>query len=129
MHAENAPSKKLLWIGWILSAVPGLMLLSGGVFALMQSPAVIEGTRQAGYTPAILVPLGIIEIVCILLFLIPRTAFFGAVLLTAYFGGAVASHVRLGQNQWIVPVIFGIIVWVALACRDTRFRSFIKHSA
>ena len=55
----------------------------------------------------------------------PATAFYGAILLTAYMGGAVVTHLRIGESQWIVPVVFAVIVWAALTLRDSRFRAFL----
>jgi hypothetical protein len=121
----NTSSKKLLWTGWILSAIPAMMLLSGGIFALTMSPMVVEGIQHAGYPVHLIAPIGIIEILCSVLYLVPRTAFYGAILLTGYFGGAVATHLRIGESQFVVPIVFGIIVWVALALRDARFRAFL----
>ena len=69
--------------------------------------------------------MGTLEFWCALLFVIPRTAGLGALLMTAYFGGAVAAHVRLHQGQWIVPVVFGIIVWAAMLLREPRLRAVL----
>jgi hypothetical protein len=123
--SESAPSKKLLWTGWLLSAIPALMLLSGGINALLKVPMVVQGTARAGYDASSLLPIGLLEIVCTLLFLVPRTAFFGAVLLTAYFGGATATHVRIHESIWFVPVLFGVLTWVALTLRDPRLRAYL----
>lgn len=123
------PSKAQFWIGWVLSAIPSLMLLSGGIFAWLRTPQVVEGTAHAGWPPSLLPVLGSVEILCIVLFLIPRTAVFGALLLTAYFGGAVAAHVRIGETQWVVPVVFGIIVWAAMLLREPRLRALLPLSS
>jgi hypothetical protein len=126
MSADHANSKASTWAGWILSAIPAAMLLSGGIFASMQSPMVVQGTAHLGYPTSLVLTLGIIEFLSALLYLIPQTAFFGAILLTAYFGGAVASHLRIGESQFFIPVIFGIIVWIGLALRDARFRAYLR---
>jgi hypothetical protein len=125
MPTSTPHSKKLIWTGWILSAIPALMLISGGCYALTKTPMVIQGMQHTGYPVSTIAPIGIIEIVCAILFLIPRTAFYGAILLTAYFGGAVATHLRIGESELVVAIVFGIIVWVALALRDPRFRAII----
>ena len=116
------PSKAALWTGWVLSALPALFLLSGSVTAMMHSPQVVEGTAKLGYQASILPVLGAIEFCCAVLYLIPRTAVLGALLLTAYCGGAVASHARLGQAQWVVPVVFGAVVWAGLLLRRPGLR-------
>jgi hypothetical protein len=114
------PSKARLWTGRVLSAVPALFLLSGGVTAWFATQQVIAGTAKLGYPASLLPLLGTIELICIVLYLIPRTAVFGALLLTAYFGGAVASHVRISDPTWIAPVVFGIMVWAGLILRKPR---------
>lgn len=111
--------------GWILSAIPALMLLSGAYFALSGAKMVADGMIHNGYPVSLVKQMGVIELVCMALFLIPRTAFYGAILLTAYMGGAVATHLRIGEPQWIVPVIFGVVVWIALTLRDSKLRSYI----
>ncbi|HEY4356590.1 MAG TPA: DoxX family protein [Acidobacteriaceae bacterium] len=122
---NSQPSKGALWTGWILTILPSIMLLSGAIFAWTRSPQVVEGTAAVGWNPDLLPILGTIEIMCVLLFLIPRTAVFGALLLTAYFGGAVATHVRIGQHNWYGAVIMGIVVWAAMLLREPRLRSVL----
>lgn len=122
---DARPSKAALWTGWILTAIPSLMLSSGAVFAWMRSPQVVEGTSAVGWNPNLLPILGAIEFTCVLLFLIPRTAVFGALLLTAYFGGAVATHVRIGQSTWYGAVLMGVVVWAAMLLREPRLRSLL----
>ena len=114
-------NKAALWIGWILSILIALFIGSGGVNAWIGSQQVIDGTAKLGYSPSILHVLGTIEIVCALVFLVPQTAALGAILLTGFFGGAVASHARIGDPMWVVPVVFGLLVWVALLLRMPRF--------
>ncbi len=116
------PSKAAFWTGWVLTALPALMLLSGSVTAALRSPQVVEGTTRVGFQASFLPVLAGIEFVCAVLYLIPRTAVLGALLLTAYMGGAVAIHLRLGQAQWVVPVIFGAVIWVGLLLRRPGLR-------
>jgi hypothetical protein len=113
------------WLGWVLTFPPAAMLLSGSVMAWMARPVVVQGTAQAGWTPDLLPVIGTLEFFCAILFVIPRTAVFGALLMTAYMGGATASHVRLHQGQWVVPVVFGIIVWAAMLLREPRLRAVL----
>ncbi len=122
MHTtEQRPSKAALYTGWGLSGLLALFLGSGGINAWIASPQVVAGTAKLGYSPSILHALGTVELLCTVLFLIPRIAALGAILLTAYFGGAVASHARLGDPMWVVGVVFGLLVWVALLLRMPRF--------
>ena len=125
VSTNSSPSKAAFWTGWVLTAIPSMMLLSGAVFAWMRSPQVVEGTSAVGWNPSLLPVLGTLEFVCVLLFVIPRTAVFGALLLTAYFGGAVATHVRIGQSTWYGAVIMGIVVWAAMLLREPRLRSVL----
>ena len=118
----EAPSKVAFWAGWLLSVLPSLFLLSGSVMAARQLPQVVEGTAKAGFPASFLPILAGLEFCCVVLYLIPRTAVLGALLLTAYFGGAVASHARLGQPQWVVPVVFGVVVWAGLLLRRPGLR-------
>ncbi len=114
-------SKKMLWTGRVISALPVLMLFFGGVMAFSKPPVVLQSTALFGYPESLVIPLGIVEIVCALFYAIPRTSVFGAVLLTAYFGGATATHVRIGEN-FAGPVLFAILVGIGLYLREGRLR-------
>ncbi len=120
----NAPapavSKKLLWTGRIITALPALFLLFDGAMKLVKPPVVVQGTVQLG-------PLGIVLLACTVLYLIPRTAVLGAILLTGYLGGAVATHVRVGAGWFeiLFPVIFATVIWGGMVLRDARLRALI----
>ena len=120
-------SRKALWAGWILSALPALFLLFDGGMKLFKPEFVVKATVQLGYPERVIVPLGIVLTVCTLLYLIPRTAVLGAILLTGYLGGAVATHVRVGAGLFEItfPVIFGTLLWAGLFLRDRRLRDLI----
>jgi hypothetical protein len=122
----NVPraSKKLVWAGRILSALPIPLLVMSAVMKLSQSPDVVKGFGDFGYDPSILVPLGIVELLCVILYVIPQTAVLGAILLTGYLGGATATHVRVG-DAFIAPVIMGVILWLGLYLRDSRLRALV----
>lgn len=98
-----ATSKKRLWAGRIISALPAFFLLSSGVNMLMKGADVMQSLARMGYPESRAVAIGIIEIVCVVIYVIPRTSILGAILLTAYLGGATASHVRVGDPQFRVP--------------------------
>ena len=122
---QAAPvSKKMLWIGWILSILPALMLLSGGVMSLVKPAFAQEGLAHYGYPVSVALPLGILELVCTALYLIPRTSVFGALLLTAYLGGATATHVRAGEPFYL-PILVGVLVWAGLLLRESRLRPLL----
>jgi uncharacterized membrane protein YphA (DoxX/SURF4 family) len=122
MPLETPPSKAMFWTGWVLSAIPGLFLLSGAFTALSGAKMVVEGMAPFGFNPVILPYLGITELLCSVLYLIPRTAPIGAILMTAYMGGAVVTHARIGDPMWVVPVVFAVIVWIGLLLRRPALR-------
>lgn len=111
-----------LWTGRILSGLAAALLLLGGIMDVLKLPQAVEGAVQAGYPAGVVFPLGVVVLVCVALYAIPRTSVLGAILLTGYLGGATATHVRLGQAQFIAPVVFGVFVWGGLWLRDTRLR-------
>lgn len=117
-------SKKALWTGRIISALPVLLLLFSGTLALMKPPAVVQGIIHLGYPETLAIVLGILQIASAVLYLIPRTSVLGAIFITAYLGGATASHVRVGE-PFFLPVIVAVLVWIGLYLRDGRLRSLI----
>ena len=123
--AENVPiSKKVLWTGRILSAVPVLMLLMSAVMKFAKPPPVVEGFAHLGLPEKLALGLGVLELACTVLYVIPRTAVLGAILLTGYLGGAIVSHLRVG-DPFIGPIIFGVLVWAGLFLREKRLRALI----
>jgi len=118
-------SKAALWTGYVLSALPVLMLLMSGVMKLMRPPSVVEGFVHFGYRENIIVPLGILEIVCTVIYLIPRTSLLGAILVTGYLGGATATLVRVGEPTFFAPAVLGVLAWGGLYLRDPRLRGLI----
>ncbi len=120
-------NKSSLWAGRILSALPALFLLLDGVMKVVKPAFVVEATVQLGYPESVIVGLGVVLVACTILYLIPRTAVFGAILLTGYLGGAVATHVRVGGPMFsiLMPVILGVMLWGGLYLRDERVRSLI----
>ncbi len=124
-NAQTAPvSKKTLWAGRIISALPILMLLFSGVMKLAKPAAVVQEFARLGYAESAALGIGILELVCTIVYLIPRTSILGAILLTGYLGGATATHVRIG-DPFIAPVIVGALVWLGLFLRDDRLRALI----
>jgi hypothetical protein len=124
-------SNKRIWAGGIVSALPVLFLLFDGTIHIMRIPSVVAGFAQAGFPISTAVPLGIIEIVCIILYVIPRTSVLGAILLTGYLGGAVATNVRqqLPMLGYVLfPVYVAVFIWGGLWLRDDRIRSLIPLS-
>ena len=123
---QTAPvSKKLIWAGRITSALPVLMLLASGVMKLMKPDTLVKEFTRLGYDWDATLMLGILEIGCTLVYLIPRTSVLGAILLTGYLGGAVATHVRIGDPSFFAPAIFGVLVWLGLYLREARLRALL----
>jgi uncharacterized membrane protein YphA (DoxX/SURF4 family) len=122
---QTAPvSKKMLWAGRVVSAVPVLVLLISGGSKLAKPPQVTEGFTHLGFDPKVAFGLGILELTCTLLYVIPGTSVLGAILLTGYLGGAIGTHVRLGEPA-IGQTVFGVLVWLGLFLRDARIRALI----
>jgi hypothetical protein len=118
-------STKLLWAGRIVSALPILLLLMSAGMKLSAAPEMVEKmTNLYLYRESSLASIGVLELVCTLIFLVPRTATFGAILLTGYLGGAVATHVRVGE-PFVVPVVLGVLVWLGVWLRDERLRTVL----
>jgi hypothetical protein len=118
------PSMALIWVGRVLSALPVLMLVMSAVMKFMKPTEVVEGFTKLGYSDSLAVPLGIVELACTALYVIPQTSVLGAILLTGYLGGATATHVRVG-DPFVGPVIIGVVVWLGLYLRDARLRALI----
>jgi hypothetical protein len=117
-------SKKMLWTGRIISALVILFLVADSIGKLMRFAPYLEGTVKLGYPASVLVPLGIVLLVCTVVYAIPITSVLGAILLTGYLGGATATHVRVGQPFWF-PVMVGVLLWAALFLREDRLRVLI----
>jgi hypothetical protein len=120
-----AGSKKVLWVGWIMSALPAALLIMSGTMKLTQSEQVVEGFTHLGYDPNLAVGLGIVEVACTVIYLIPQTAVLGAILLTGYLGGATATHLRIGEPNFVAPVIVGMVLCGGLYLRDPRVRALL----
>lgn len=120
-------SKGRLWAGRIIGGLPALFLLVDAIMKFVKPPPVVEATVKLGYPESVIIGLGAVLLVSTILYLIPQTSVLGAILLTGYLGGAVATHVRV-QEGWfsiVFPVIFGVLLWLGLYLRDDRLRALI----
>jgi len=124
---QTSVSRTRLWIGRIVGGLPALFLLVDGAMKLVKPAVVVEATTRLGYPEGTIVPIGIVLIICTILYLIPPTAVLGAILLTGYLGGAVATHVRAGEPMFsiIFAIIFGMLLWLGLYLTDARLRALI----
>jgi len=115
----------MVWTGRVVSALPVLALLMSGAFKFMKpNEEMVKGLDHIGWKADQLSTLGIVEIACTVLYVIPQTSILGAILLTGYLGGATATHVRVG-DPWFAPVIIGVLIWLGLFLRDARLRALI----
>jgi hypothetical protein len=127
MQSDVPISKAMLWTGRVVSALPVLFFLMDAIMKLVKPPIVVKSTVELGYPESTILPIGIVLLVCTVLYVIPRTSVLGAILLTGYLGGAVATHVRVGAGAFpiVFPIIFGVLVWGGLFLRDGRVRELI----
>jgi hypothetical protein len=123
-HPAVAVSRKVVWAGRIMSTLPVLMLVMSGVMKLLKPDPVKEGFTKLGLDVNLATGLGILELTCTLLYVIPKTSVLGAILLTGYFGGAILTHLRVGE-QFIGPVVLGLLIWGGLYLRDSRVRALL----
>jgi DoxX-like family len=117
-------SRKALWIGYLVSALPVLLLVFSAVIKLMKPPQMVEGFARLGIPDSLISQLGILELVCVIIYLVPRTSIMGAILTTGYFGGAIATNLRLGES-FLLPLMAGMMIWGGLYLRDQRVRALI----
>lgn len=117
-------SRSMVWTGRVLSGLIVAFLLLDGIGKLIPLAPVIEATRQLGYAVEIIRPLGALLVLSTILHVVPRTQVLGALLLTAYLGGATATLVRVGTPFWF-PVAMGVILWAGLCLRNPRLRALV----
>jgi hypothetical protein len=120
-------STKALWAGRILSALAVLFLLFDGVTKIMKVAPVLQASAQLGYPVSLIVSIGAVLLICTGIYAIPRTSVLGAILLTGYLGGAVASQARIGNPlfETLFPIIFGALIWAGIFLREDRLRALI----
>jgi hypothetical protein len=123
------PSKGVLWTSRLLSAIPVLLVLLGSLMKLMRTASVIQGFAQAGLPGRLVVAVGLIELTCVLLYLIPSTSVLGAILPTGLLGGATVTTLRIDDPTYPVPILLGMMAWGGLYLRDRRLRALIPLRA
>jgi hypothetical protein len=125
-------SRAALWTGRVLSGLMVAFLMFDAVAKLARLEPVVKGTAELGYPISTIVPIGIILLCCVVLYLIPRTAVLGAVLLTGYLGGAIATHVRVAHpllSHTLFPIYVAAFIWGGLYLRDRRARDLLARRA
>ena len=127
----NESSKSMLWTGRILSGLAALFMLMDGVMKVFKPSFVVQASAKMGYPESTLFGIGVALVVSTVVYIIPRTSILGAILLTGYLGGAVASNVRMETPLFNVafPVVFAIFIWGGLWLRDSRLRGLLPLTA
>jgi hypothetical protein len=123
-----APSSARRWIGRVLSGLAVLFLTFDATMKIIRNPFVVEASTKIGFPDASIQPIGLVLLACVVVYVIPRTAILGAVLLTGYLGGAIATHVRLGDpffSHTIFPAYFAVLLWGGLYLRDRRVAAIV----
>jgi hypothetical protein len=126
--AANSVSTKRLWTGRVLSGLGALFMLFDGVIHILKITPVVDAFAQLGFPLGTSRALGVIEIICVAIYLLPGTSVLGAILLTGYLGGAIATQVRVGAplfSTTLFPVYVALFIWGGLYFRDERVRSLI----
>lgn len=117
----TTPSKAARITGWVMTILPSLLFAFSGIMKLIRPPGMDENFNHLQIPPDWAAKLGVLELACLVVYLIPRTAVVGAILLTGYLGGAMLTHLRIGE-QAVTHVIFGVIIWGGVWLRDPRLR-------
>lgn len=125
VEATGPISKKMIWAGRVVSAIPVLLMLFSAAMKFAKPAPVVQGMVRFGYPESQLFLLGLLESLSCVVYLIPRTAVLGAILMTGYLGGATASNLRIGDPSYILTVTLGVFVWAGLFLRDSRVRALI----
>jgi hypothetical protein len=116
--------------GWVLTALPILgALIPSAIFKFQAKPEMVASWTSFGFQPSTLLPIAVTEAACVIVHLIPKTTVLGAILLTGYLGGAVLTHVRMGQPQFFGAVIVGVLIWGGLFLREPRVRALIPFKS
>jgi hypothetical protein len=127
-HTAPSPSVQV-WSGRIVSALAVLFLAFDGIIKVLQLAPAVDGSAALGYSAGTTLALGYLTLACLAAYLFPRTAPLGALLLTGYLGGAIATHVRAESPAFpiIFPAIIGAMLWGGLTLRDARLRAFVTN--
>ena len=114
----------MVWAGRVVSGLLSLLFAMSAVMKLKGGAEVMEGMAHLGLPVSLILPLGILEISCIVIYLIPATSIVGAILLTGYIGGAILAHLRIGEPI-VMQIALGVCVWLGLYLRENRLRELI----
>ncbi len=118
-------SKKMLWTGRVISAIPVLLMIFSAVMKLIKAAPVVQGMPRYGYPESQIVTIGVLELLSCIVYVIPNTAVLGAILMTGYLGGATATNFRIGDPSYVMTALLGVFVWGGLFFRDARVRALL----
>ena len=119
-----ASKGKVYWTSWVISALAVSLFVLSAILKLRGGPELAAGFEHMGVSPALAAPLAILELSCVLLYLIPRTAVLGGILLTGFLGGAILTHLRIG-DPFYVHIGLGLLAWLGLYLREPRLRALL----
>ncbi len=117
-------SGMMVWTGRVISILCCLLFLFSAVLKIMDGPEVVKGFAHVGIPPSMMIPLAIVEISCVVIYLIPATSVIGAILLTGFVGGTIITHWRAG-DPFYIQITLGILIWLGLYLREDRLRALI----
>lgn len=129
--ASTSSPRTRVYAGWVLSGLAVVFLLFDAALKVLRIPAAVEGTTQLGYSESVIFTIGVIQLVCLIVYLLPRTSVLGAILWTGYLGGAIATHVRVGSplfTHTLFPTYIAALLWGGLWLRDHRVRMLLPVS-
>ena len=130
--SESFASRKPIVAGYVLTSLAALFLTFDTTIKVLRLAPAVEGTIALGYPASTVLPIGLIELTCLALYLLPRTSVLGAVLITGYLGGAIATHVRIGSplmSHTLFPIYVALMLWGGLYLREPRVRKLIPFVA
>jgi len=128
-NTQCSSSRISLWTGRIVTALIVGFMLFDGVLKISRVNAVLQGMSQSGFPRWEIVPIGVVALVCGILYAIPRTAVFGAIVLTGFLGGATVTELRLEHSTFVVPVVIGVLAWGGLYLRNEALRKLIPFTS
>ena len=131
INAPSGLSRGAVYAGRVLSGIAVVFLLFDATLKVLKVQAAVEGTVQLGYPESVILPIGLIQIICLIVYLVPRTSVLGALLWTGYLGGAVATHVRVGSplySHTLFPIYVAALLWGGLWLCDARVRALLPVS-
>lgn len=115
---------KLVWAGRVISIVTTLLFVWSAIMKLAPNPQALQGMNHLGLPESLMRPLGVLELLCVVLYLVPATSILGAVLFTGYLGGAILTHLRVGEAVFF-QVILGGLLWLGLYLQESRLRELL----